>query len=163
MVQNKNQGLSEICPSREINLYFKTAEINVQIFIDTGLDGICEGILLGIAGIEVINQDQIFGRINNPVFPDASRAVFEQFCEIIHAFAAGGYNFNDPVRRTAAALISEFGCVTDDGYIRLHVSSVVLIQKYGKWGSINLAGAVMAVNIMINQTGQPCGNSLVSP
>ena len=58
----------------EINLYFKTAEINVQIFIDTGLDGICEGILLGIAGIEVINQDQIFGRINNPVFPDASRA-----------------------------------------------------------------------------------------
>ena len=53
------------------------AEINIQIIINTCLDRIGKGVLFGIAGIKIINQDQVLDRVHDPVFTDPGGTVFE--------------------------------------------------------------------------------------
>ena len=38
-------------------------------------------------------------------YTDTCGTVFEEFREIVHALAAGGHDFDDPVRGTVAALV----------------------------------------------------------
>lgn len=62
---------------RRVLLKFYRMKINLQIFIDAGSYGIRKGIIPGIFRFEIINENPVFVRINNPVFSYSGGAVFK--------------------------------------------------------------------------------------
>src|SRR5699024_1589659 len=96
----------------------------------------------------IVNEDTIFLRVNNPVFTDSRSAVFEQLCKIVHPPAARRDYFDNPVWSTCAAFVCELLRGAYNAYIRLDIVFIVFIQKYGKWGNIDLTGAFFLVDVV---------------
>lgn len=88
-----------------LKIYF--TEINIQILINTGLDGISKGVLFGVTGVKIVDQDQVLARVYDPVFTHPGSTVFEQLRKIIHFSAASGNDFYDPVRSTHTSSVIE--------------------------------------------------------
>ena len=116
-------------------------EINLQIIVDPGFDSLRESIFCGIIRLKRINRDPVFLWINNPVFANTCSTIFEQFRIVVHPPAVRRDDLNDPVRRTSAAFVRKLIGITYNADIRFDIVFVIFVQKYGKWGNINLTGA----------------------
>ena len=77
--------------------------------------------------LEIINVYNFFHGINDPVFPDASCAVFEKLDAVIAILGSRGCNFDDLVRSSMTAFIIYFVRRTDNGDIRLYIVFLVFV------------------------------------
>ena len=77
--------------------------------------------------LKIVNNNSVFYRIYNPVFPHIGSAVFIEFDSIIGFRVGGGSDFNDPVRRTDTALVIELVVVADDREVRFDIVLVIFV------------------------------------
>ena len=66
----------------------------------------------------------------------------------VHPAAGEGNNLNHQIRRSVAATVIQLGLVADDGDIRLNPVFVLCVRIDGKGSWIDLACAVMIVDIL---------------
>src|ERR1035437_1696314 len=102
---------------------------------------------LAVAAVfEHVDRDNPINRVHKPIFTHANALVQGPLDDLIMAGGSGGQHLNDPVRRTAATAIIEFGLVADHADIRLNDGVDVAIgligvwQAHIKWSDVGLAG-----------------------
>ena len=79
----------------------------------------------------------LFGRIHNPVFPNAGFRIESIFCIVVHAAAAGGDDLDNKIGSALASPVREFTLVTDDADIGFDVSFIIGVEIDGERGRIN--------------------------
>lgn len=102
--------------------------MDAEILIDTYRDIIVEAVLQSLLiAFKIVYIDGTEPGIHDPVFPHTCGAIFEQFDAVVDPLRAGRYDFYDPVRRSAAAILIQFSFIADYGDIRLHIVLVIRI------------------------------------
>ena len=57
----------------------------------------------------------------------------------VHGLGAGRNDLDNPVRRSAAALVVQLRRVTDHGNVRFDIVYIVFVEEYRKWSWIYFA------------------------
>ena len=102
-------------------------EINLKITVDSCFYRIGESEFRGIFGLEIINGNSVFIRIDNPVFKNSSCSILEEFSEIVCPSASGRDNFNDPVRSAGTSFIIQLFGVAYYTDIRFDVVFIICV------------------------------------
>ena len=102
--------------------------MDAEILIDTYRDIIVEAVLQSLLiAFKIVYIDGTESGIYDPVFPHTRGAIIEKLDTVVDPLRAGRYDFNDPVRRSAAAIFIQFSFIADYGDIRLHIVPVIRI------------------------------------
>lgn len=75
-IGNKRLG-DRILKWKSTILKIELIEINIQVFINTYFDRVSKGVLFGIAGVKVVDNDKVLEWIHNPIFTNTCGPVFE--------------------------------------------------------------------------------------
>lgn len=113
--------------------------------------------------LKIVNHYGLFLGINDPAFPNSCCTVFKQLYAIIPLRIRRGSYFNDPIRRSIAAVFIQLIPVANDRNIRLNVVFLVRIQKYRKRSRIDLAGSAVGIDILPDYFCELAYNLLMHP
>lgn len=137
-------------------------EIDIEIIKNIGFDGGVKGILhVKSAAFKVVYRDYFPAGVYNPIFTHASIFVIIEFADVVVRWIAGGNNLNDKIRRAIAPFPIQLAPVTDNQKVRLDNRKRAVIEFYVKRGMEYLAGAFLAINVVVEERRQFGGNGLV--
>lgn len=137
-------------------------EVDIQIIIDVHLNGGFERIRIA----ENVSLKEIYSYafsswIHNPVFAHAVVLVVIQFSDVIICWIAWGYDLNDEIRCTIAAVSVQFVPITDDHNIRLHDGERMIGQFDIKRSWEYRTAAAFFLDVRANGNKQLCKDCLV--